>query len=104
MPARAAAKLARHASQAASAAVARIGRELGIEMTAAPGAAAACPRDLGAALRIARQLEHPAREEVRGYFRRARGADQSWHEIGALLGVGVLAADAGATVADMALD
>ena len=95
--------LAQQASQAAAAAVARIARRTGSELTPVP-AAAAHPQAPADALRIARQLEHAARAEVRVHVRRAREAGLSWHEVGALLGFGDLPAGIGPTVAEMAFD
>jgi hypothetical protein len=92
--------LAEEASRAAAAAVARITRKVATEVTLVPGAAAP---DVG--LRIARQLEHAARAEVRVHIRRAREDGQSWHAIGALLGFGAIAVDeASPTVAEMGYD
>jgi hypothetical protein len=96
--------LSRAASQAAAAAVARIARQLGAGLAPVPGAAAH-PRSPAEALRIARQLEHAARAEVRVHVRRAREDGQSWRCIGALLGFGAIATDgAGPTVAEMGFD
>jgi len=63
------------------------------------------PRSPAEALRIARQLEHAARAEVRVHVRRAREDGQSWRCIGALLGFGAIATGgAGPTVAEMGFD
>jgi hypothetical protein len=92
--------LAEEASRAAAAAVARITRKVATKVALVPGAAAP---DVG--LRIARQLEHAARAEVRVHIRRAREDGQSWHAIGALLGFGAIAVDgASPTVAEMGYD
>ena len=90
-------------AEAAAAAVARIGRQLGAE--AVPeGADPAQLLAPAAALRVSRQVELAARNEVRVHIRRAREDGQSWHQIGGLLGFGPLAADTGVSVADYAFD
>jgi hypothetical protein len=51
---------------------------------------------------VARQVELAAHPEVSAHIRQAREDGLSWHEIGALLGFGPLAADSGTSVAGYA--
>jgi hypothetical protein len=90
-------------AEAAAAAVARIGRQLGAEVVPE----GADPTQLlapAAALRVARQVELAARHEVGVHIRRAREDGLSWHEIGGLLGFGPIAADVEVSVAGYAFD
>jgi hypothetical protein len=90
-------------AEAACAAVEWIGRQLGAEVVP-QGADPAQLLAPAAALRVARQVELAARNQVRVHIRRAREEGQSWYEIGGLLGFGALAADAGESVASYAFD
>ena len=90
-------------AEAAAAAVARIGRQLGAEVVP-EGVDPAQLLAPAAALRVARQVELAARHEVSVRIRRAREDGLSWHEIGGLLGLGPLAADADVSVASYAFD
>jgi hypothetical protein len=90
-------------AEAAAAAVAQIGCQLGAEVV--PGGTD--PARLlapAAALRVARQVELAAHAEVGVHVRRAREDSLSWHEIGQLLGFRPLAADADMSVAGYAFD
>jgi hypothetical protein len=68
-------------AEAAAAAVARIGRQLGAEVVP-EGADPAQLLAPAAAMRIARQVELAARHEVGVHIRRTREDGLSWHEIG----------------------
>ena len=89
--------------EAAAAAVARIARDLGAQVVP-EGSDPAQLLASAAALRIARQVELAARTEVGRQIRRAREDGLSWHEIGALLDLGPLAAEGGTSVAQYAFD
>jgi hypothetical protein len=86
-----------------AAAVTRIGRQLRAEVVP-EGTDPAQLLTPAAALRVARQVELAARREVGAHIRLAREDGLSWHEIGGLLGFGLLAADAEVSVAGYAFD
>jgi hypothetical protein len=90
-------------AEAAAEAVARIGRQLGAEVVP-PGADPAQLLAPAAALRVARQVELAARNQVRVQIRRAREEGQTWHEIGALLDFGPLAAASNMSVSQYAFN
>jgi len=56
------------------------------------------------AVRIARELELAVHAEVRTRVRRAREAGEPWAAVGALLGLGPVAAQGPGTLAEMAFD
>ena len=89
--------------QAAAAAVAQIARDLGAQVLP-EGSDPAQLLAPAAALRIARQVELAARAQVGVHIRRSREDGLSWHEIGALLDFGPLAAASGTSVAQYAFD
>ncbi len=89
-------EIARDAYQAGISAVQRIARETGTETMSRPvrpGEAAVLHyAEPGAGLRIAHALETAAVRVTRDYIRYAREAGQAWHEIGAALDLGPVAA------------